>query len=167
MDQRVPFDGDGAAVFFLLPARPAEDIMARTQHPLDVCLDNGLVLLGYDLSSPVKAGEALQVTSYWAVEKLEPDRFRPWSVFNHLVTASDAKVAQADGWGVSPHDWHQGDIFIATYTLPIPLDVEVPESRARLMIGMYDIETMTRVQMTGRDGTVSGDHVATVEVQIN
>lgn len=98
-------------------------------------------LVGYRLDKDrVKPGKNLKVTLYWRAGQ-ETDR--NFSVFTHLQ--SDRVWAQHDGWpadGQKPTStWAEGEVITDEHAIPI--GEEVPPGSYRLVVGMYDAETLT------------------------
>jgi hypothetical protein len=48
----------------------------------------------------------------------------------------------------------------------IPLSDDTPAGPLMLHIGMYDLQTMTRLPILDRDGTVIGDSIAIAEIEV-
>jgi mannosyltransferase len=107
---------------------------------LEVNLPDVGTLVGYRLDQEqVQPGGNLQVALYWRADR-ETDR--NYSVFVHLE--SDKVWAQHDSWpaeGAKPTStWARGEIITDLH--PIALDQDVPSGSFRLLVGMYDAESM-------------------------
>ena len=114
-------------------------------HPLEVDLADGVTLRGYDLSATIAApGEVITLTLYWEA------RARPstdYQVFVHLVGEGPEPVAQGDGpplLGDYPTTmWAPGEVIADPH--PVALPADLPSGRYRLLVGMYDLETLARL----------------------
>jgi hypothetical protein len=108
--------------------------------------------LGYELESDsVLAGETVPVTLYW--QALGPMDF-DYSVFTHLLGPANEVLAQDDG---TPRDgtrpttlWEPGEVIADPYRLVVGPDV--PPGRYPLEIGMYRLETGTRLPVVDAGG---------------
>jgi hypothetical protein len=79
----------------LLPVHLAEPSLAA--HQSDVAFDNGLRLLGYDLTGTEEhSGEVTLTLRWWAEGRLDRD----YTVFVHLLDASGHLIAQKDTYPV-------------------------------------------------------------------
>jgi hypothetical protein len=110
-----------------------------------------LCLVRADLA-PRTAAEittTLTVTLTWqAIGPLERD----YTVFVHLLSSEDEKLAQHDGQpvdGTRPtRTWQPGELVQDAHTLTLPSGP--PADTARLAVGMYSLATNTRLQVQGR-----------------
>jgi len=116
----------------------------QPHYPLLANLDNKIEILGYDLASPPRAGEPLQLVLYWRVLSRERGDI-DYSFFLHLVDLRGYLWAQADSLGYPPSSWQEGDLVAEWFTLPIPPDT--PPREYRLQVGLYDRATGKRVKM--------------------
>lgn len=100
-------------------------------------------------------GAALTVTIYWQPLTLTD---RPYTVFVHLLGAAGS-VAQVDaypGQGQYPTTrWLVGRPFADTYTLTLP--PEAPPGPARLIVGLYDLDTLQRLPASGPAANPNGE----------
>ena len=119
---------------------------------------------GYDLSLvEVVPGEVVTLTLYWEARETPAADYQ---VFVHLLGAGPEPVAQGDGpplMGDYPTTmWAPGEIVADPH--PIALPAGLPPGQYRLLVGMYDLETLARLARL--DG--AGDSVkipTTVEVR--
>ena len=147
-------------------------------HPLVVDLIGGVTLRGYDLSlaggetpvggetpplQRVAPGEVVTLTLYWEAREAP---LADYQVFVHLVGDVPEPVAQGDGpplLGDYPTTmWAPGEIVADPHLVAFPADL--PPGQYRLLVGMYDLETLARLARL--DG--AGDSVeipVAVEVQ--
>jgi hypothetical protein len=110
-----------------------------------------LSLVQADLA-PSAAAEittTLTVTLTWQViQPLERD----YTVFVHLLSTGDEKLAQQDSQpvdGTRPtHTWQPGEIVQDPHTLALPFGP--PADTARIAVGMYSLATDTRLKVQGR-----------------
>ncbi len=124
----------------------------------ELLLGGMIRLLGYDLSAEhVKAGGELQVTLYWQAVNT-PDR--SYTVFVHLLDPTGRISAQHDGTpddGASPTSgWLPGEIIVDQHSLS--LDQSALPGEYRLEIGLYDAETLERLEITDGQRQLLGDH---------
>ncbi|MBN1812976.1 MAG: glycosyltransferase family 39 protein [Anaerolineae bacterium] len=133
----------------LAPPEPALSAAEGTQtppdHPLEVELSDGVALLGYGLSAQsAEPGETITLTLHWqAWETPSAD----YQVFVHLVGADPEPVAQGDGpplMGDYPTSvWAPGEVIVDPHSIVLPADV--PLGQYRLLVGMYNLETLVRL----------------------
>ncbi len=121
------------------PERPTTVKSARPaiQYPLEASLGEQIALLGYDLAEgTVSAGGALSLTLYW---QCTGPVSASYSVFTHVIDASDAIWGQKDGVpaaGTRPTSgWATGEIIQDAYEIPIKPDT--PAGEYLLEVGMY------------------------------
>ncbi|MBN1179627.1 MAG: hypothetical protein JXD18_10465, partial [Anaerolineae bacterium] len=99
-----------------------------------------LRLLGYTLaSSRVRAGETVEVWTYWRVEGLLQ---RLPSLMLHLIGADGVPLAVGDGLGVPVESWRVGDVFVQRHALAVPAGAPVGE--ATLVTGAYWLDSLER-----------------------
>jgi len=114
------------------------------RYPLSANFNNEIEILGYDLASPPRAGEPLEVVLYWRVLGRARGDI-DYSFFLHLADLRGYLWAQADSLGYPPSSWQEGDLVAEWFTLPIPPDT--PPREYRLQVGLYDRTTGERVKM--------------------
>lgn len=137
--------GEPAFQAYRLDSGDLADVQkVQPRYPLSANLDNQIEILGYDLASPPRAGEPLQLVLYWrALSRARGDI--DYSFFLHLVDLRGYLWAQADSLGYPPSSWQEGDLVAEWFTLPIPPDT--PPREYRLQVGLYDRATGERVKM--------------------
>jgi 4-amino-4-deoxy-L-arabinose transferase-like glycosyltransferase len=128
---------------------------APPDHPLEVALSDRVALLGYDLSSQsVAPGETVTLTLHWQAQATPSADYQ---VFVHLLGADPEPVAQGDGpplMGDYPTSvWAPGEVIIDSHAVVLPADV--PLGQYRLLVGMYNLDTLVRLPRL--DGT--GDSI--------
>jgi hypothetical protein len=124
-------------------------------HPLAVDLTDEVTLRGYDLSPvEVAPGEVVTLTLYWEARETPAADYQ---VFVHLLGAGPEPVAQGDGpplMGDYPTTmWAPGEIVADPH--PVTLPADLAPGQYRLLVGMYDLETLARLARL--DG--AGDNV--------
>ncbi len=116
-------------------------------------------LLGYELEeSSTTPGNYFRLLLYWdALGEMTES----YTFFVHLVDDSGQTWAQTDGLpmnGMYPTwAWLSGEIVEDEHL--IPLEATVPPGRYHLAIGIYELDTLTRLEVTTPEGTSLGDQV--------
>jgi hypothetical protein len=113
----------------------------------------------------VESGGLLPVTLYWrALAPMEAS----YTVFIQALDDHGVKVGQIDrlpcSGGCPTTAWQPADLVGERYDLPIAIDA--PPGRYRLIAGMYDLATGQRLPALDARGATANDHilVGTVEV---
>lgn len=114
-------------------------------HPLGVDLADGVTLRGYDLSATIAApGEVITLTLYWEAREAPSSAYQ---VFVHLIGDGLEPVVQGDapplGGDYPTTMWAPGDVIADPH--PVVLPADLPPGRYRLLVGMYDLETLARL----------------------
>jgi hypothetical protein len=120
-------------------------VSPEVEHPLDIELADGITLRGYDLvPNGVNAGETITVTLHWKVRRTPSTDYQ---VFVHLLGDGPAPVAQGDGPPLSgdypTSMWGTGEAIADTHPVLVPGDL--PAGEYRLLVGMYELETLQRL----------------------
>jgi len=115
------------------------------EHRLDVRLGDGVTLLGYDLApAAVRAGEPFTVTLHWEARQAPS---KDYQVFVHVVGEAERPIVQGDGppvGGDYPTSlWGAGDTVLDPHRVPLPPNTSA--GQYRILVGMYDLETMERL----------------------
>jgi 4-amino-4-deoxy-L-arabinose transferase-like glycosyltransferase len=124
-------------------------------HPLEVELSDGIALLGYDLSSrSVDPGETITLTLHWQAQATPSADYQ---VMVHLLGAEPQSVAQGDGpplMGDYPTSvWAPGEVIVDPHAIALPADVH--PGQYRLLVGMYNLETLVRLpRLDGAGDTI-------------
>ena len=123
-------------------------------EPLDIRFGKDIRLTGFSLS-----GERLELL--W--QDIHPVD-RDYTVFVHVLDSENKIVAQNDHQpqdGTYPTSiWDAGEQIQDVVNLTLPR-----AGKYKIEIGLYDVETMQRLNVIGVDGQVLGDHlVLPVEV---
>jgi len=91
-----------------------------------------------------------------------------FTVFNHLVAPDGHTWGQWDNQpqrGQAPTTgWVPGQVIADPYQ--IPLSDDTPAGPLILHVGMYDLQTMTRLPVLDKDGTIIGDSIAIARIEI-
>jgi hypothetical protein len=125
----------GAYRFYRLPADRAPRPHVRPDGGF-VPLDNGISLLGYDLSGRPAPGQTLQLSLYWRVDAVpHSPPAQGYSFANHLLTVAGERVGQRDGEGYPVTHWRQGDTVVSWFEIPV--DADAPPGPYVLRTGMY------------------------------
>ncbi len=141
--------GHAAARLYRLPPAESADLgIPLVRLSPEPVFDAGMALVGYAFPETVKAEEAAEVTLVWRV--LDPSsevRQRDFTAFNHVITGTEERVAQADGLALLSRDWWPGDVLVQRY------EVTVPKPGAyRWRVGLYSRADGGRSQVsTGGD----------------
>jgi 4-amino-4-deoxy-L-arabinose transferase-like glycosyltransferase len=136
-------------------APPAEGARTLPDHPLEVELSDSVSLLGYDLSSQsAEPGETITLTLHWQAQATPSTDYQ---VMVHLLGAEPEPVAQGDGpplMGDYPTSvWSSGEVIVDPHSIVLPADI--PQGQYRLLVGMYNLETLVRLpRLDGAGDTV-------------
>ncbi len=125
------------------------DAANQQRNPSGATLAAGaLTLEGYQHLQQVTRGETLALALFWQVNRSIPANY---TVFVHLIDAQGNKLAQRD---MPPLDgsrpsssWQPGELIRDDQDLPIP--AETPPGRYRLVVGMYDAQTLVSINDSG------------------
>jgi 4-amino-4-deoxy-L-arabinose transferase-like glycosyltransferase len=155
---RVPLAGgqEFATVVALKVPLPAND--AVPVHKADAHLGDLIDLVGYTLTPAVSG---LEVTLFWQARDAPQADF---NVFVHLVDAEDRIVAQADAQpldGQYPTSiWGKGERVVDTRI------VVAPPGQYRVYVGLYGLDTLTRLPITSGGKPVRQDRLALGMVEL-
>ncbi len=97
-----------------------------------IALDNGVDILGYDVSGEISPGGDLRLALYWTVRAM-PDA--DYHFFNHLVDDEGQRWGQKDGPGYSAGQRREGDVVVSWFDIPIAPDA--PLGEYWVLTGMY------------------------------
>ncbi len=130
-------------------------------------LGSAIELRGFRLSATtVRPGERLRLTLLWqARERVDAD----YTVFNHLAEPRGRIWGQQDGQpaqGQRPTGrWAPGETIADTYEIPVQPDT--PPGPYELLTGMYRLQTMERLPVSGGvEGAAPGDRVRLATITI-
>ncbi len=116
---------------------------------LEAEFSDGVTLLGYDIApAAVMPGETMTVTLYWQARTAPSGDYQ---VFVHLLGDDSHPLAQGDSppvMGDYPTSlWADGEIIADPH--PVALPPDLPAGDYRLLVGMYNLETMQRLSRLG------------------
>jgi 4-amino-4-deoxy-L-arabinose transferase-like glycosyltransferase len=154
---------DGVFVFRAEPSPyPPPQVEAKSSY----VLEEQAALLGYSLNSDVfEPGDVLRLSLRW--EGLSHIK-TSYSVFVHLMGADGVRWGQSDGApmkGLLPTThWVAGERITDVREIILPADT--PTGRYRLEVGMYDPESLERLDVIDQSGTVLGDRIVLDYVQV-
>ncbi|HEY1408844.1 MAG TPA: glycosyltransferase family 39 protein, partial [Promineifilum sp.] len=133
--------------------RPAAAVQINDQPAilLEWPSDSGLTLVGYTLDGTAAPGHELNLTSYWRVDQLSPDRAE-WYVasYYHLVGDVGQIISNVGVHGQWAHRWELGDVYIENVTIPVPADAN--PGNHHLEMGLFD-SVNPRTYSFFKDGT--------------
>ena len=117
------------------------------EHPLMAHFGEKIKLLGYDVFL-TKLESKLYLTFYWqTLGKIREN----YTVFTHLTDENSLPLTQMDKQPVEGRyptsEWVEGEIVKDDFTIDIPPDI--PDGEYRVEVGMYLLETMQRLPVTG------------------
>ena len=115
-------------------------------------LDNGVEILGYDVSGEVNPGSTLRLALYWTVRAV-PDA--SYHFFNHLVDDEGQRWGQKDGPGYPAGQWQEGDVVVSWFDIPIAPDA--PPGEYWVLTGMYTYPEGVRASVLDERGQPASD----------
>jgi hypothetical protein len=113
-----------------------------------------ITLVGYRWQDRiVRGGAPLRVTLYWRADcSVKED----YTVFAQLLGAQNRILAQSDGWpvgGIYPTSrWQPGEVIEDVRDVPVQADA--PGGQYRLAVGLYQLQTLQRLEIVGPGGTL-------------
>lgn len=135
-EERVPLrEGVGSVRFYRLAAeyvpQPPVEPAGAPAH-----LANGVSLLGYELSGPLRPDETVRLALYWRIDALPADPpAQGYSFANHLFDADGQRCGQKDGPGHRVGLWRAGDSVVSWFDITLSAEAGPPPYHLR--IGMY------------------------------
>ncbi len=134
-------------------------------------LESGIELLGFSLQGSggravdsIRAGESLTLDLFWRAAQKMP---RDYTVFTHLVGQAYNPATAGPVWaghdgepqagGRPTSQWFVGETIVDRHTLSV--DPQAPEGEYELEVGMYLLETMTRLSSVDAQGQVTGNRL--------
>ena len=169
MERPEAVDSAGQPVVFPVLAKLALDVPTMTwlpTYPLDANLDNHVKLIGFDAETQnVHPGHSWPVTLYW--QSMGP-LDKNYTVFVHLVDATGATIAQADGPPLQEFyptsAWASGEILNDTHTVALPDDIA--PGQYRLFVGLYDPVSGYRLPVLDEAGNMQDNQVFVTGVDV-
>lgn len=150
----------GPARLFSPPPIP-HPVQARLGQP-----GQGIVLLGYDGPTKAKPGDSLSLTLYWQPDATLDNELK---VFRHLVDATGQLRAQVDTTpanGDRPTTgWVADEVIVDKASLSLPANL--PPGRYRLLTGLYEVTTLSRLPARSATGAAfPNDAIEVVEIEV-
>jgi len=141
------------------PARYVFRVPPLQQEWMHVFLGDAVVFKGYDLPQhTIAPGDTLNLTLYWAAQR-ETDA--SYTVFAQVLSEDGDLIAQRDALpegGLRPtYEWFPGYFDWDEWPIDIPADA--PPGEYRLIVGMYDSDTLERLPAFDADDQPVGDSV--------
>jgi hypothetical protein len=131
---------------------------ARVAH-----FDGKLTLLGYDLNT--SNPQSLSLTLHWQAKE---QILESYTVFVHLVGTSFNPSTGNRIWGQRDSlpcngsyrttTWATDEVVIDHYHVAVPANA--PPGEYEIVVGMYELSTLKRAQITGRSGEALGDQLS-------
>jgi uncharacterized membrane protein len=147
--------------------RPRRFDLPAVTNPIDATVGKQAHLVGYDLVlDEAHPGGQIPLTLYW---QAGGPMILPFKVFTHLLDGEDTIRAQHDalpGGGCCPtNTWAEGEVIVDEH--PIALGADLPPGTYKLVVGMYDEETESRVPAYDAEGTpLAHDRIEIARVTI-
>jgi hypothetical protein len=122
------------------------------QYPVRANLGGYVTLLGYDLAeTEVQPGGTLHLTLYWQAQR---EMETSYKVFTHLLDEEEQIWGQKDsipvGGTYATTGWLPGEVIVDEYEILVNPDA--PGGDYQFEVGMYDAETMQRLQAFDEEG---------------
>jgi len=133
--------------------------LAREGMP--IALDNGVEILGYDVSGKVNPGGVLRLELRWTVRAVPDARYH---FFNHLIDGEGRRWGQKDGPGYPAGQWQEGDVVVSWFNIVIPSDA--PSGEYWVLTGMYTYPEGVRAGVLNERGQPVGDALRLGPVQV-
>lgn len=141
-----------------IAARPHDFTPPTPQHPLDLSLQGGHKLIGYDLVAKAEPGAPVNIILYWQPAGATDIRY---SVFVHFIDHDGNILAQDDR---EPADgdhpttsWVAGEIIVDAHAFPFPETADA--GPFGLEVGLYDPLTGRRIPFVDAGGNIMADHI--------
>ncbi|MCI0713311.1 MAG: hypothetical protein L0154_24350 [Chloroflexi bacterium] len=98
--------------------------------------DIGVSFVGWEIVGELRAGETVELRTYWHIDQLLPERF-DWvfSPYVHVFDSSGNRVVNAPGAVLETFTWRQSDLVIHRIPLTLPPDSQVSYS---INTGLFD-----------------------------
>jgi 4-amino-4-deoxy-L-arabinose transferase-like glycosyltransferase len=142
----------GAVAYTVHALPPAAAPPPAVILPAPALLANFARITGYN---PLRFGPDGAVWDLFWRTADNPDA-ADYHIFNHLLDATGARVAQADGAAFAGQQWHAGDVVVSRFVLPVPTDVAPPLT---MRAGMYRFPSLESVPVLDEAANPVGDFV--------
>lgn len=145
----ISVDSEGREIFPVITSiRVAPNMASLSQSQsipsTDLSVQFGQIVGLGQASAQLKDKTTLQISLHWKALNQTDTNYK---VFTHLVDAQGKLIAQADtepGQGKFPTQyWQLGDAIDDTITIPIPANTDL--TQAKVLLGLYDGQTQTRL----------------------
>jgi hypothetical protein len=149
-----------------IQGRPRLFAAPEIQYPLEARVGEGILFLGYNLSSDeVRPGDSLQLTLYWqALDEMQVS----YTVFTHLLDAEEHVWGQMDSiparGGAPTTSWLEDEIVSDDYDIVV--DADAPPGEYVVEIGMYQATTGERLTVSGPRGEALGDRIVLEGIRV-
>jgi len=120
--------------------------------PAPALLANFVQIVGHNGLRRVASG------TVWDLHWRTADNPDPadYHIFNHLLDATGARVAQADGAAFAARQWRAGDTVISRFIVPLPPDAPPPLS---MRVGMYRFPSLESVPVLDAAANPAGEAI--------
>ena len=166
----------GSSVRLCLYSLPEAVSGGAGRYPLGANLDDKITLLRYSLNicpaagdeepQIARSGDVIQVSLFWQARRRVEEDF----TISLQVLDEDgflrAQVDRSPVGGFSPtSSWRVGEVIDDKYGLPLPDGL--PAGQYRLVVAIYNPQTMERLPVLDEAGSLVGDHILlrTIEVR--
>lgn len=142
----------------------------KPEHPMDLTFSNPtgvpISLDGYDVvPTALNPGSPLTVTLYWQASGNVRDDY---SVFIHVVDQSGKIVAQSDSFPENNHyptsKWTAGYVVVDSHEILLPATAR--PGTYQIFAGLYQYQTLRRLQPGDHRGPLKTDYVSLGQVRI-
>ncbi|MCB9078774.1 MAG: glycosyltransferase family 39 protein [Anaerolineaceae bacterium] len=155
---------DYAAQFDQLASPQRFTQQATPSRPVGTQFGAAITFVGFDLpTSTLAPGDTLYLNLYWQAHQPPGDRYR---AFVHLTDGTTLWSQQDDdpACRLPTTIWRAGQHGLGQFRLPIPLDM--PPGRYPLIIGLYQVDTLERLTITGGAGQPGDDFLWLGDIEI-
>ncbi|MCB0209595.1 MAG: glycosyltransferase family 39 protein [Anaerolineae bacterium] len=155
---------DYAAQFDRLASPQQFTQQATPTRPVGAQFGPAITLTGFDLPDTTLApGDTLYINLYWQALQPPHDHYR---AFVHLTDGTTLWSQQDDdpACRLPTTVWRAGQHGLGQFRLPIPLDM--PPGRYPLIIGLYQVDTLERLTLTGGAGQPGDDFLWLGDIEI-
>jgi len=146
---------------------PGDAPAVRLPVSLPASFDGQIAFLGYEYLTPppvpgqenitstsLSEAEGMALLTYWRVlEQAE----HPLKIFVHLLDDHSRIWGQHDGLDVPVEGWYPGDVIVHLHAFAVAADA--PPGRYWIEVGLYNPQTMERLQVVGDDGASLGNRL--------
>jgi 4-amino-4-deoxy-L-arabinose transferase-like glycosyltransferase len=155
--------GPDAFRFYRFEAESLTSIKASlADGDTPAALDNGVEILGYDVSGEVSPGGDLRLALYWTVQAV-PDA--SYHFFNHLVDDEGQRWGQRDGPGYPAGQWREGDVLVGWFDISVSPDA--PPGEYWVLMGMYAYPEGVKASVLDERGQPIGDSLRLGPIEID